>query len=97
MRKILILLVLVAVGCNTVQMEERYYIERIYTEKDGIKHVKRLTNFYEAGRVLEIYTKENIYYINIDRLEITNETDNNILRFNTWDELYQWVGETTAR
>lgn len=93
---ILTVLLFLLLGCGTTK-EEKYYIERVYTTKDGTKHIERLTNYKGVGRVLEIYTKENIYFINIDRLEITNETDNSILRFETWEELYEWVGETTAR
>ena len=93
---ILTVLVFLLLGCGTTR-EEKYYIERLYTTKDGIKHTEILTNFKDADRILEIYTRENIYFINIDKLEVSNEVDNNIIRFETWEELYEWVGETTAR
>ena len=93
---ILTVLIFLLVGCGTIK-EEKYYIERVYTTKDGTKHIEVLTNYKDADRTLEIYTKENIYFINIDKLEVSNEVDNNIIRFETWGELYQWVGETTAK
>ena len=44
---------------------------------------------------LEIYTKDNIYYIK--HLTVTNEVDNNRLQFESREELKEYISNLTAK
>ena len=46
---------------------------------------------------LEIYTNTNIYYVNVNRLEVSNENDNKVQHFKTFRELSVYVSELTAK
>lgn len=107
MKKLLLLITILTltVSCSTVLKKEySYYTEEITTHKDGTVHKEIRTNmdettgaFYPDKRLLEVYTYKNIYYIDIVNFTIKSENSSNIIQFDYFEELYMWLGETTAR
>lgn len=106
MKKLLLLITILTltVSCNVVKKEYSYYTEEITTYKDGTVHKEIKTNmdettgvFYPDKRLLEVYTNENIYYIDIVNFTIKSENSYNIIHFDYFEELYMWLSEVTAR
>lgn len=52
-------------------------------------------NYPEDTTDLEIYTLENIYYI--DGLTVTNESNDKVLEFETQQELFDFISITTVQ
>lgn len=50
---------------------------------------------YSAKTELEIYTLENIYYIN--GLEVTNESNDHVVTFNSMKALKEYVSDITVK
>lgn len=54
-----------------------------------------ILNYNERSADLEIYTKENIYYI--QGLKVTNEANDQVLIFNDKESLKNYISDVTAK
>lgn len=56
------------------------------------------TTKYETvhGAVLDVYTAENIYYINLDKYTVTSEKDSEEIAFKSLQHLKNWLSDITA-
>lgn len=48
-------------------------------------------------RTLEIYTPENIIYVNVDKLEVSSEVEDWVLQAADWSDLFEIVSQITSQ
>lgn len=99
---VIITLLIILTSCAVTKREHYYYIEELTHYKNGTVQKEIICNIdvtpvkESDGKRLEIYTTQNIYYIDLINYIITNESDNCVIKLDSFEELYVWISETTA-
>ncbi len=63
--------------------------------KPCLKLINNELTEYEKDKTIEIYTLENIYYIDVEKLTIEDENGNPTVKFSTIRELSEWIAYKT--